>query len=357
VNTDARERVLAAIADHGPISFAEFMELSLYGPGGFYDRSPVGPSGDFVTSPHVHPVFGALLARAIGELRDALGSPMPLRLVEVGAGDGTLAGQLLAALADPVAYTAVEISHGARAALAELDGVEVVDELPDEADVVLAHELLDNLPFRVVRGGREVAIAADGDRVREELVPIDEELGTALERVVAPREPPEEPPQGDLVVPVGAFAFVDRLASVLDRGYALLIDYGGLGTAGGPLHGYRDHRIVEDVLSDPGTSDITAGVDLAAIAHRATDAGLTAFASVTQREALLALGFERWAQEELARQHALLDRREGVEAVRAWSGRSRATLLVDPAALGRMRWLVLASAGLPQPSWLTTPGR
>ena len=109
------------------------------------------------------------------------------------------------------------------------------------------------------------------------------------------------------------------------------------------------------MLRDPGTSDITAGVDLAAIARRAVDAGMRAFTPSTQREALIALGFERWAEDELARQHELLDRREGLEAVRAWSGRSRATLLVDPAALGRMRWLVLASPGLPEPSWLTTP--
>jgi hypothetical protein len=38
--------------------------------------------------------------------------------------------------------------------------------------------------------------------------------------------------------------------------------------------------------------------------------------------------------------------------VRTWSGRSRATLLVDPAALGRLRWLLLGTAGLPPPSWM-----
>ena len=59
----ALEAVAEAIADHGPITFAEFMELRLYGPGGYYGRSPVGAAGDFVTSPHVHPVFGQLSPR------------------------------------------------------------------------------------------------------------------------------------------------------------------------------------------------------------------------------------------------------------------------------------------------------
>jgi SAM-dependent MidA family methyltransferase len=131
-----------------------------------------------------------------------------------------------------------------------------------------------------------------------------------------------------------------------------LIDYGAIGTTGGDIHGYRDHRVVDDVLADPGSSDITAGVDFALIARRAEDRGLVAFPSITQRDALLALGFESWHRQELERQTRLLDDRQGLEAVRTWSGRSRATLLVDPSALGRLRWLLLATVGLPQPPWL-----
>ena len=55
------EVIRDAIRDHGPITFAEFMQHALYGPGGFYEDPPVGTHGDFVTSPHVHPVFGALV--------------------------------------------------------------------------------------------------------------------------------------------------------------------------------------------------------------------------------------------------------------------------------------------------------
>jgi NADH dehydrogenase [ubiquinone] 1 alpha subcomplex assembly factor 7 len=352
VRSDAERRIHAAIEDHGPITFAEFMQLALYGPGGFYDRPPVGPGGDFVTSPHVHDVFGALLGRAIRDLWTALGTPEPFRLVEVGAGDGTLARQVLVALDDlSLSYTAVEISGGARASLAAIDELDVRDELPPAADLVLAHELLDNLPFRVVRGGRELRIGDDGEEFREVLVEIDDELAVAM-REVADRVTGD----GDLVVPVGAFAFVDRVAAVLDPGAALVIDYGGVGAAGGEVHGYRGHRVVEDVLHAPGTTDITAGVDFAAIARGARDAGLVAFGPVSQHDALMALGFERWLRDELARQHEQLDRRDGIDAVRTWTGRSRATLLADPAALGRLRWLVLATPGVTAPSWAGTTG-
>lgn len=340
MSEEAVDAIRRAIRDHGPITFAECMELALYGPGGYYADPPVGPAGDFMTSPHVHPVFGAMLGDAARELFETLDRPSPLRIAEVGAGDGTLAAQLLGSLADvDLDYVAIDVAPGARSALATIHGVRVAAELTGLPHIVIGNELLDNLPFRRLRGDREISVGLEGERLVEIETPWDGEPASLA---------------GETVVPVGAFAFVDRLASALEHGYALLIDYGAVGSSGGDVHGYRDHRIVDDVLADPGSSDITAGVDFALIARRAEDRGLVAFPSITQHEALLGLGFEAWLQEELERQTALLDTGDGLEAVRTWSGRSRATLLVDPSALGRLRWLLLASPGLPSPPWLDT---
>lgn len=334
------EAIRASILANGPITFAEFMELALYGPGGYYERPPVGAEGDFVTSPHVHPVFGVMLAKTLRSLNDALGRPKPFRLAEAGAGDGTLARQLFNELADlDIAYTAVETSSGARESLATINGIHVERELGGDPHVVVAHELLDNLPFRRIHGDREVRVGLDDDNGFVEV-----ETPWNGERPGSTR--------GETIEPVGAFAFVDRIATILLRGYALLIDYGAVGSTGGHIHGYRDHRLVEDLLADPGSTDITAGIDFARIASRAEECGLVAYPSITQHDALLALGFEAWLRDELGRQTALLDARDGLEAVRSWSGRSRATLLVDPTALGRIRWLVLATPDLPRPDWL-----
>jgi SAM-dependent MidA family methyltransferase len=337
MSEQAADAIRRAIRERGPITFAEYMELALYGPGGYYEHPPVGPAGDFVTSPHVHPVFGAMLGDAVRDLFEGLGRPAPLRISEVGAGDGTLAVQVLDSLADlDVDYQAIDVSPGARSALAAIEGVHAAAELTDAPHIVFANELLDNLPFRRLRGDREILVGLQGQRLVEVEAPWYGEPG---------------PASGETIVPEGALAFIDRLAPALTRGYALLIDYGAVGSTGGGVHGYRDHRVVDDALADPGSTDITAGVDFAVIARHAEARGLTAFPSVTQHDALLALGFETWLKEELERQTALLDAREGLEAVRTWSGRSRATLLVDPSALGRLRWLLLASPGLPRPAW------
>jgi SAM-dependent MidA family methyltransferase len=338
--SQAFDAVRTAIESAGPITFAEFMELALYGPGGFYRTPPVGAGGDFVTSPHVHPVFCELLTEALRELSDLLGRPT-LRLADVGAGDGTLARCVLAAAGElPIAYTAVERSPGARKALSAIEGIEVTTELPSAVDVVFANELLDNLPFRILRDEREVRIGLEAGRLVEVLVPAETGLSASTDT------------GRDRIAPVGALAFVDSVHRSLERGYALLIDYGGLGTTGGPVHGYRGQGVVEDVLANPGRTDITAGVDFELIAAHARAIGLTAFPSVTQRDALLALGFDRWLRGQLERQHRSMDAGEGTQAVRAWSGRSRASLLIDPGGLGRLRWMLLATPGLAAPPWL-----
>jgi NADH dehydrogenase [ubiquinone] 1 alpha subcomplex assembly factor 7 len=341
------DAVRRAIDASGPIGFDRFMELALYGPGGYYERPPIGADGDFITSPHVHAVFAELLARAIEEMRSLLGDPDPLRVTEVGAGDGTLARALLPHLAGPVRYTAVERSPGGRDACAEIAGVSVLDRMPDEtADVTIANELLDNLPFRLVRDGREVRVGVDDDgRLTEVLADAGADGDLSVDRA-------------DGIDPIGAMAFVDDLARRLVAaglagapGYALLIDYGGAGEAGGPVHGYAGHRIVDDVLDDPGGADITAGVDMALLATRAAAQGAVAFGDVSQRAALAALGFEAWFRAELASQHRQLETGDGVGAVRTWSAKSRATLLADPGGLGRFRWLLLASPDLAAPPW------
>jgi SAM-dependent MidA family methyltransferase len=335
----AADAIRDAIRARGPLPFDAYMALALYGPGGFYEEPPVGPRGDFVTSPHVHPVFGAFVAEAIRRLAADLGHPSPLRIAEVGAGDGTLARQVLAGLADlKVAYTAVEISRGARRRLGAIEGVLVTDRLDGPAHVVLANELLDNLPFRRIRGELEVRVALDGERFVEIEVPWTGEP--------APRDE-------ERIVPDGIRAFVGSLAGVLAPGYAVLIDYGAVGSAGGDVHGYREHHLVEDPLDAPGLTDITVGVDFADVVSTAREHGLDTHGPISQRAALVGLGYEAWARAELHRQGELLDAREGIEAVRAWSGRSAASLLVDPAALGRLRWIVLASEGLPPPAWVT----
>jgi SAM-dependent MidA family methyltransferase len=350
------DAIRAAIADHGPITFAEFMEHALYGPEGFYEQPPVGEEGHFVTSPHLHPVFADLLRFALGDLRSGVGDPDPFPIVELGAGDGTLANQLIDGAREAggpdLEYAAVERSAGARERLREL-GLRVaerIEDLPPAEGCVFANELLDNLPFRRVRGGEdgpvEIRVGLSQERFVEVETPCDAELLDAI--ALAPELGRE------IVVPIGSLRLIDEITVWLRRGYVLFIDYGSEGaTASGAVHGYRSHRVEHDVLSEPGTADITAGVDFEAIANRAEQRGLETLGLVSQRDALLALGYEGWNDGQLRRQTDALEAGRSRDAIGAWESRGVANILVDPMGLGALKWLLLATPGLPAPSWLS----
>src|SRR5947209_5294916 len=91
-------RIASRIGREGPIGFDAFMAMALYDPDeGFFTRGHgAGRTGaDFVTSPKVGGLFGRLVARALDREWHALGAPDPFVVIEAGAGDGTLARDVL----------------------------------------------------------------------------------------------------------------------------------------------------------------------------------------------------------------------------------------------------------------------
>jgi SAM-dependent MidA family methyltransferase len=102
------------IEQHGPMPFIDFMAACLYEPGQGYYTSPgrkVGVAGDFYTSISVHAAFGRVLAREITAMWHSLHCPSQFTLMEVGAGHGRLACDILDYLAEcqPACYQTVAL--------------------------------------------------------------------------------------------------------------------------------------------------------------------------------------------------------------------------------------------------------
>jgi len=285
------EAVRREIEDAGGwISFAQYMQTVLYAPGlGYYvaGARKFGEEGDFVTAPEMTPLFAQSLAAPVGAL---LAEHATRTVLELGAGSGALAADLLAALDAggmcDVRYTILEVGPELvlrqRAALAARASVSWVNTLPAAIDgVVLMNEVLDAVPPHVIlrRGADwlERGVAWSGGLVwAERPLPAGRLLDLAAARF---------PPEGDYASEVNpaAEALVESIARRLRRGAIVVLDYGFARReyyhpqrSAGTLVGHYRHRVHDDPFLWPGLSDLTAHVDFTGIA----EAGVRAGASV-----------------------------------------------------------------------------
>jgi len=333
-----RERLIARIRANGPLHFDEFMEAALYDPqdGFFSSASPARADGDFVTSPHLSPVFSGLLTVQARDMWHSLEQPSPFTVVDLGAGEGALARGIAHAAQSDEEFTkalrvvAVERAAAAREALAAggLETLADVSDIEPFEGVVFANELLDNVPFRLYAAGVEIVIDVEGEGLVAR-PPLAEAA-----RVVSP----------------GTEDLVGAISKKLQRGYAIFIDYGfSGGEALESIRGYRSHHLVDDILRDPGSSDVTGPVDFDALVARARADGLQTWGPVFQRDALMALGYRATLDRMRADQAEKEQAGEWRMAVEYYGERGQAAMLVDPAGLGGLKVLSLGTPRLPAP--------
>lgn len=350
-NTALVELLRDRIEREGAITFHDYMETVLYHPElGYYPtRQPMGREGDYLTSPEVHSMFGALVGKQIVELWRSMGEPAQVDIVEQGAGTGRFAHDLLrwASRRGPeffaaARYRIVEVSTSLRErqrqTLAALphSNVEWLDELPDAIEgVVLTNELLDSFPVHRVTDSREVWVTCGGGRFVEELrepsIPRLTEYFDALGL---------RPPEGcKIEVNLHAVDWMAEVASKLRRGYVFTFDYGYEAAelyapwrTDGTLMCFYQHNPSQDPYARVGKQDMTTHVDFTSIKRVATERGLAVAGFTTQARFLAHIRIGA-ALEEVAR--------EEPRALEEYYARRRAvTELIDPAGLGRIRVLL-----------------
>jgi len=248
----------------GSLPFSEFMAIALYGEEGFYTTGGrAGRRGDFITSAEVGPLFGTVLSRAIDDVWRRCGQPDNFTIVEVGAGPGTLARSILAAQPQCLArgtYFAVEVSPSQR----ELHPDEVlsVSEMPKDIEhgVIIANELLDNLPF-------DVWVYDNGWR-QAHVVDTPQGFAEVLRNAEVPSVLPSRVNHGSRApIHTHATQWLSHALSSLKNGSLICIDYCTPTTAEVAsmpwrewLRTYTQHQRGSHYLRDVGDQDITTQV-------------------------------------------------------------------------------------------------
>ena len=379
-----RERVVEQIHREGPLPFDRYMEAALYDPtDGFFTRgSGAGRArGDFLTSPEVGSLFGALVAVALDRWWSELGEPDPYLVIEPGAGSGRLARDVLRSeprCAPSLRYVMVERSEELRQKAHEHMSVEPAEEvlgpvLFDDPEltpepmpgmgpivtalgelpvgpltgVVIANELFDNLPFRVVErtsdGWDEIRVGVgDGEELVDFPVPADPALVEGVETLAR-----ATPIGSRIPLHTGVADWLQSCGSMLTSGIVAVVDYAARAESmverghEGWLRTYRSHQRGTGPLDAPGAQDITCDVMTEQLQRLALRAGFTIERECSQADWLGDLGIDGMVA--LARS-AWSERAHvgDLEALKARSVVNEAPALVDPGGLGAHRVFVLS---------------
>jgi SAM-dependent MidA family methyltransferase len=292
----------------GPVPFSVFMDAALYGPTGFYTRGGgAGRRRDFITSPETGELFGKVIARALDTWWVEQGGPDPFIVAECGAGPGALARSVFRAApqcASALRYLLVERSAVLRerhrtGRLPLVDVAQVlggfvvasdasdvgavafagqgplfasVEEIPAVGmHIVLANEMLDNLPFdvfeRVAQGWAEVRVGLGDSGFGEVLVVADPAIAARLDALVPHAESTFVP--GRRVPWMGSARtwLAEALSGLSEGGRIVCLDYARYGTSDflvepwqAWLRTYRGHGRGGHPLDAPGTQDVTTDV-------------------------------------------------------------------------------------------------
>jgi SAM-dependent MidA family methyltransferase len=389
-----RQKIEQEIRERGPIPFSRYMELCLYDADhGYYSRNAqqFGKSGDFYTSSDVHAVFGRLMARQFEEMWRALGSPEKIVVVELGPGRGLFAQDVLdwsekkfPDFFRALRYVLVESSPALRQrieltlarhlesgsatfaseetllatgttgkgttsvfepALSERSdrrvpksAAEVWALAPEVPVIPFANEFFDALPVDILSPQGSLRIDAREGRFLETWAPSSPEELEFLDRHSIHPEPGER-----VEAPLIAQQYMHRIASTIDRGFLIAIDYGYTraeqlaGRHRGTLKAIRQHSVSANPYEAPGEQDITADVNFTALAAAAEQHGMQTQKLITQSQFLMGIGE--------ATQFS-----DAFEDCRLPQERAKVALqlkhLVTPAGMGESFQVLVASKGI-----------
>lgn len=290
------------------IPFSRFMELVLYAPQyGYYTGGShkIGNDGDFITAPTLTPLFARTLARQLQELLPQTAG----NIYEFGAGTGQLAADLLNNLSDGInRYYIIEISPELAARQKDLIHTLVpqaaqkivhLSALPETFDgIIIGNEVLDAMPVEIIRkdeGGsfEHVGVCLDNGRFAYSARPLNDPSLSASASLYFPQT--DFPYTGELHPQ--QYAFIRTLASRLEHGCMIFIDYGFDAAqyyhpqrSQGTLIGHYRHHVIHNPFDFIGLADLTAHVNFTDIAQAGTDAGLDLIGYLPQSHFLLNLG-------------------------------------------------------------------
>jgi SAM-dependent MidA family methyltransferase len=318
-------KIIDRIKTEGPLPFKTFMEMALYEPGlGYYasENTEIGKAGDFYTSQHVHPAFGAMIARQLEEMWEILGRPSEFFAIEPGAGAGLMCLDILNYLRNrdifsSLTYLIIEKNPSVQIKQAKVlsshaDKVRWISSLEKAGrcrGCILSNELLDAFPVHLIEMEDEVSeVYVDADsHVGESAAVFREVKGAPSSDAISGylQEFSVELPKGYRTeVNLSIQEWLRSAADVLSEGFILIVDYGypsheyySEERNRGTLLCYFRHQAHENPYTNIGFQDITAHVNFSSVKKWGESFGFRTLGFCQQGIYLISLGIDQVIQE------------------------------------------------------------
>jgi SAM-dependent MidA family methyltransferase len=267
-DTPLAAKLMARIVTDGPLSIPDYLAACLLDAehGYYHTQHVLGRAGDFITAPEISQVFGEVLGAWCIVVWEQMGRPVPVRLIELGPGRGTLMLDVLRVARRVPAFAAACDVHLVELSPRLIDvqrrtltGHSVswtgeMSAIPRGCRIILANEFLDALPVR----------QTSPDQRHERVVVLDTD--GRLQFAWRPSANAQSIP----ILEQQSFHAIAPVFASSDPTAALFIDYGDerSGACGDTLQAVRDHRF-EHPLTSPGEADLSVQVNFAAVARLA----------------------------------------------------------------------------------------
>jgi SAM-dependent MidA family methyltransferase len=311
------ECIKQVIAQQGPISFADYMQMALYYPAlGYYSAgaTKLGAAGDFITAPELSSLFSFTLAHQVAEVLQQIPNG---DVLEFGAGSGCMAADILLRLHEldclPQHYYILDVSadlqQRQQQTIAKLPAelsskVQWLTELPKNFyGAILANEVLDAMPVHMIsrqqNGLFERKVTWDHDAFQWLDDSISSNLLSETQEDLLLNLP------APYVTEINTYidGWLESLNQILQQGVILIIDYGFSAAEYyhpqrhmGTLMCHYQHHAHPDPFLWPGLQDITAHVDFTHVATAATQVGLDVLGYTHQASFLMAAGIMELVQ-------------------------------------------------------------
>ncbi len=310
------KKIKKLIIQKGCITFETFMQMALYEPElGYYssDRIKIGKKGDYYTSQHLHPAFGAMLGKQLIEMWEFMGNPDTFYSVEPGAGEGFMCNDILTYLKgkeiyDALKYIIVEphpfMKHRQKRLLENFNNkitwITSLKELENIKGCILSNELLDAFPVHLIEMENElkevyVTLNEDNNFTEIKDTPSTDYLNKYLDEF-------------NISLPYGYRTEINlkikdwfnEVNHVLSEGFILTIDYGypapeyySEDRNRGTLMCYYQHQFTENPYLNVGNQDITAHVNFSSVKKYGEELGIKTIGFASQGAYLVSLGIDQ----------------------------------------------------------------